>query len=73
MKPTQIADEDLIDRTRKVWKTRIGRDLSREDARQIAENVTGFFGILAEWSCAKTPAPENDKEKLAIPGRRGAR
>jgi hypothetical protein len=24
-----------------------------EDARQIAENITGFFTILAEWSRAE--------------------
>jgi hypothetical protein len=32
--------------------------LSREDARQIAENVTGFFAILGEWSRAEMPAGE---------------
>ena len=40
-----------------------GRDLSREDARQIAENVTGFFAVLAEWSRAETPVPANDTGK----------
>jgi len=39
----------LIDRARTVWQPRLGRDLSREDARQIAEDVTGFFAVLAEW------------------------
>jgi putative DNA primase/helicase len=43
MKQSHAANDNLIDRTRKVWKPRLGRDLSREDARQIAENVTGFF------------------------------
>ena len=33
-----------------TWQPRLDRDLSREDARQIVENVTGFFSILAEWS-----------------------
>jgi hypothetical protein len=28
--------------------------LSCEDARQIAENLTGFFSVLAEWSRAMT-------------------
>jgi hypothetical protein len=35
------------------WETRLRRHLSRENARQIAENVTAFFAILAEWSRAK--------------------
>jgi hypothetical protein len=60
VKPSQAANENLIDRTRQVWRSRLGRDLSREDARQIAENVTGFFTILAEWSRAEMPAPAND-------------
>jgi hypothetical protein len=52
--------DDLIRRTREVWQPRLGRDLSREDARQIAENMTGFFSVLAEWSRAKLPSPAND-------------
>ena len=39
-----------IARTRQIWQPRLGRDLSRENARQITLNVTGFFDILAEWS-----------------------
>jgi hypothetical protein len=35
--------------------------VSCEDARQIAENVTGFFAVLAEWSHAERRAA-NDKE-----------
>ena len=55
---------DLTGR-RQVWQPRLGRDLSREDARQIAENVTGFFAILAEWSRAEMPVPANDTGKPA--------
>jgi hypothetical protein len=60
VKPSHAANDNLIDRTREVWKPRFRRDLSREDARQIAENVTGFFAILAEWSHAEMPVPAND-------------
>jgi hypothetical protein len=63
VKPPHAANDNLIDRTREVWKRRLGRDLSREDARQIAENVTGFFTILAEWSRAEMPVPANDAAK----------
>ena len=65
VKPSHAANDNLIDRTRQVWQPRIGRDLSREEARQIAENVTGFFAILAEWSRAETPVPANDTGKPA--------
>ena len=60
MKQSHAANDTLIDRTREVWTPRIGRDLNREDARQIAENVTGFFAILAEWSRAEMPVTASD-------------
>jgi hypothetical protein len=50
VKPSQVANDNLIDRTRTVWKPRLGRELSREDARELGENVIGFFTILAKWS-----------------------
>jgi hypothetical protein len=59
---------ELIERTRRVWQPHIGRDLSREDARQIAANVTGFFSVLAEWSRAEMPLPANDTHKLNASG-----
>lgn len=51
-----------IARTRQFWQPRIGRDLTAEDARQIAENVTGFFAVLAEWSHAERLAAANDNK-----------
>jgi hypothetical protein len=49
----------LIQRTQQVWQPRLGRDLSREDARQIAANVASFFSVLAKWS-AEMSTPAND-------------
>jgi hypothetical protein len=63
MKPSHAANDNLIDRTRKIWQPRTGRNLTNEDARQIAENVTGFFAILAEWSRVELSAPANDAGK----------
>jgi hypothetical protein len=63
MKSSHAAHDDLFERTRKVWQPRIGRNLTNEDARQIAENITGFFAILAEWSRAEVPPPTNDTGK----------
>lgn len=65
MKTTQAVNDNQIDRTRKVWEPRIGRDLTDEHARQIADNITGFFSILAEWAMAETPTPANDTGKTA--------
>ncbi len=66
VKPSDAANDNLIDRTIEAWQPRLDRDLSREDARQIVENVTGFFSILAEWSQAELAEPANDTGK---PGR----
>jgi hypothetical protein len=63
MKPPHAANDNLVDRTRQVWQPRTRRDLTDEDSRQIAENVTGFFSILAEWSRAEMPTPANDAGK----------
>jgi hypothetical protein len=60
VKRLDAANDNLIDRTIALWQPRLGRDLSREDARQITENMVGFFSILHEWSRAKLPAPIND-------------
>jgi hypothetical protein len=58
-------NDDPIDRTCEVWQSRLGRDLSRDEAKQIAANVTGFFSILDEWSRAELPAPANDNSSGA--------
>ena len=60
MKPSHAASNNLIEQTHKVWQPRLQRNLTDEDARQIAENVTSFFAILAEWSRAARPVPAND-------------
>ena len=73
VKPSHAANDNLIDRTRQVWQPRIGRNLSREDARQIAENVTGFFALLVEWSRAEMPDPANDSGEPAASDEEEAR
>ena len=50
-----------IARTRKIWQPRIRRDLTDGDARQIMHNVTGFFGVLAEWSRAERLVAANER------------
>jgi hypothetical protein len=50
MKATQKLDTELIDQTIAVWQPRSRGKLCPEDARQIAENIVGFIGILKEWN-----------------------
>lgn len=44
---------DFVEETRAFWQSRTDRTLTREDAREIIENMTGFFRILLEWDRAK--------------------
>ena len=63
MKPSHATNNNLIDRARQIWQPRVGRNLTHKDARQISENITGFFSIIAEWSRAEVPTPANDTGK----------
>jgi hypothetical protein len=63
MKPSHLANDNLIERTRQVWQPRLGRDLSSEEARQIAKNITSFFALLAAWSQAEMQSPGTDTGK----------
>ena len=73
MKPTYAANDTEVDGIRKVWQSRIGRDLTEEEARQIAGRITGFFSILAEWALAETPSPANDTGKPTASNDEGVR
>jgi hypothetical protein len=46
------ADERTA-RTLELWSRRGARPLTEEDAREIAENMTGFFRVLLEWQAKK--------------------
>jgi hypothetical protein len=41
---------DFLDQTIAVWQPYADRPLTREDAREIAHNVVGFFRVLREWA-----------------------
>jgi hypothetical protein len=62
MKPSP-ANDSLIEQTRRLWRSRLGRDVSCEDAQQIVASVTGFFSVLAEWSRGEMPPPANGAGK----------
>ena len=66
-------NDDQTERTREVWQPRVGRDLSRDEAQQIAANVIGFFSVLAEWSRAELPMPANDNSNGLPPDDKGVR
>ena len=49
--------ERIIARTLEVWQPRTARALTREDAREIADNVVRFVRLLCEWEQAARSAP----------------
>ena len=53
---TNDSDGDFLDETRRFWQSRTSRRLSREDAREISSNITGFFQVLLEWDAAELPS-----------------
>jgi len=40
----------LVEETIRFWQPRYSRPLTDEDARQMLENVAGFFATLQRWS-----------------------
>jgi hypothetical protein len=47
-----VERKDFIDQTIAIWQPRSKRQLTREDGREIIENITGFFRVLQEWDRA---------------------
>lgn len=57
--PMSISAEQIQD-TLAFWQPRTTRKLTEEDARQINENVIGFFRVLREWDRADRIAEGSD-------------
>ena len=45
-----------IERTMLFWQPRASKKLTAEDARQMIENVTGFFAQLEAWDTRELSA-----------------
>lgn len=42
-------NKKAINRTIKAWQPFYKKKLTEEDAREIIENVGGYFNVLHEW------------------------
>lgn len=40
---------DILKKTMAFWGERTGKSFSREEAREMVANISGFFQVLAEW------------------------
>jgi hypothetical protein len=55
------GEGDFIDQTVAIWQKHTERQLTREDGREIIENMSGFFRILREWDRAERAAKKTKK------------
>jgi len=60
---------NFLDQTLRVWQPRSPEQLTRDDARQIADNIAGFFSVLAEWAAAED-GDTGSEHSLAVPARK---
>lgn len=44
-----MRDNRFINGTKRVWQEWAEVEITDEDAREIIQNIRGFFGVLAEW------------------------
>ncbi|MCI0613814.1 hypothetical protein L0244_12590 [bacterium] len=54
---------EFLEKTIRVWQPHYKKKLTQEDAREIAQNLSGFYRILAEWD-AKEKAKKEDLKTL---------
>ena len=55
-------NKELIDKTIDVWQPHSEKKLTEEDAREIIENLTGFFDTLARWDRESTNSNTTSKD-----------
>jgi hypothetical protein len=56
----ETAKDKIIERTLEIWQPRTSRKLTREDGRQMVENISGFFDVLGEWEAKEREAGVKD-------------
>jgi len=42
---------DPVDKTIRLWRHRTRGPVSPEDAKEMINNIAGFFQVLSDWSC----------------------
>lgn len=61
---TKLEDEtEAVDQTLFFWQPRTSRCLNVEDARQMIENIAGFFSQLDAWDSDCRSVEESTKGK----------
>jgi hypothetical protein len=52
------TEESMLENAVAFWQPRARRALTAEDARQIIENLRGFFEVLDEWERTERQATD---------------
>jgi len=61
----KISDSNLREATLELWQPRYTQKLTKENGREIMENITNFFDLLDQWAEVSPPGrhcsenPEN--------------
>ena len=55
--------EKLVEETARFWSSRTGELVSLDDAREMIQNVSSFFGILKKWQQQKNHNSKPGKVK----------
>ena len=58
-----MKTEDLSERTLALFGPQSARPLAPEDAREMVENVVGFFRLLQQWERAQPPRTDGGESK----------
>jgi hypothetical protein len=59
------TDPDLVEQTIHLWRHRTGEAISREDAKEMMNNIAGFFRVLLEWD-RKIYSKSHHQERIMV-------
>ena len=60
-----------LKRARALLASRLGREVSEEEAQLMSADLVGFFRVLAAWARAECAAPANDNNHFVRRGEKG--
>ena len=53
------VDDALIKKTRSVWESAYGREITDTEAMEIIERFANIFDVMSECGAKANPSPEN--------------
>ena len=59
--------DEFLDQTLRFWQPRTDRALTIDDARDIVNNVAGFFTLLLKWDAKERVQVHSDDDDIDCP------